>query len=109
MGWLRLVGSLKLLVSFAEFRLFHRALLQKRPIILRSLLRVATPCLQVHGSFSSTEPYDYWPLVLKETCNVWHPMHLRHPVMTQTCGAHQPSDQEYCSNNNVNPEDTKFV
>ena len=43
MGWLRLVGSLKLEVSFAEYRLFHRALLQKRLIILRSLLHVATP------------------------------------------------------------------
>jgi len=43
MGWLRLVGSLKLYVSFAEYRLFYRALLQKRPIILRSLLIVATP------------------------------------------------------------------
>ena len=30
MGWLRLVGSLKLYVSFAEFHLFYRALLQKR-------------------------------------------------------------------------------
>ena len=43
MGWLRLVGSLKLQVSFAEYRLFYRALLQKRPIILKSLLIVATP------------------------------------------------------------------
>ena len=42
MGWLRLVGSLKLQVSFAEYRLFYRALLQKRPVILRSLLIVAT-------------------------------------------------------------------
>jgi len=33
MGWLRLVGSLKLYVSFAEYGLFYRALLQKRPII----------------------------------------------------------------------------
>ena len=33
MGWLRLVGTIKLYVSFAEYRLFHRALLQKRPII----------------------------------------------------------------------------
>jgi len=33
-----LVGSLKLYVSFAEYHLFYRALLQKRPIILRSLL-----------------------------------------------------------------------
>jgi len=43
MGWLRLVGSLKLDLSFAEHSLFYRALLQKRPIILRSLLIVATP------------------------------------------------------------------
>jgi len=43
MGWLRLVGSLKVQVSFAEYRLFYRALLQKRPIILRSLLIVAAP------------------------------------------------------------------
>jgi len=43
MGWLRLVGSLKWQVSFAEYCLFYRALLQKRPIILRSLLIEATP------------------------------------------------------------------
>ena len=35
--------SLKLLVSFAEYSLFYRALLQRRPIILRSLLIEATP------------------------------------------------------------------
>ena len=40
---LQLVRSLKLEVSSAEYRLFHRVLLQKRPIILRSLLIVATP------------------------------------------------------------------
>ena len=45
MGWLRLVGSLKLYVSFAKYSLFYRALLQKRPVILRSLLIVATPYL----------------------------------------------------------------
>jgi len=43
MGWLRLVGSLKLQVSLADYSLFNRALLQKRPIIIRSLLIVATP------------------------------------------------------------------
>jgi len=31
-GWLRLVGFLTLYVSFAEYRLFYRALLQKRLI-----------------------------------------------------------------------------
>jgi len=48
MGWLRWVGSLKLQVTFAKYRLFYRALLQKRLIILRSLLIVATPC-QTHS------------------------------------------------------------
>ena len=43
MGWLQLVGSLKLQVSFAEYHLCYRALLQKRPIILMSLLMVAIP------------------------------------------------------------------
>jgi len=43
MGWLRLVGPLKLQVSLAEYRLFYRDLLQKSPIIWRSLLIVATP------------------------------------------------------------------
>ena len=43
MGWLRVLGSLKLQVSFAEYRLFYKALLHKRPIILRSPLIVATP------------------------------------------------------------------
>jgi len=42
-GWLRLVGSLKSQVSFAEYRLFYRALLPKRPMIWRSLLVEATP------------------------------------------------------------------
>jgi len=43
MGWLRSVGSIKLQVSYAEYRLFHRALLQKRPLILSILLAKATP------------------------------------------------------------------
>ena len=42
-GWLRLVGSLKLLVSFVEYRLFYRSLLHKRPVVLRSLLVAASP------------------------------------------------------------------
>ena len=45
MGWLQLVGSLKVQDSFAEYSLFYRGLLQKRTIILRSLLIVATPYL----------------------------------------------------------------
>jgi len=42
-GWLRSVGSIKLQVSFAEYCLFYRALLQKRPIIVSILLTKATP------------------------------------------------------------------
>ena len=42
MGWLRLVESIKLDVSFAEYRLFCRALLQKRPTILSILLTKVT-------------------------------------------------------------------
>jgi len=40
---LRWVGSFKLNVSFAEYSLFYRALLQKRLTILRSLLVIAAP------------------------------------------------------------------
>jgi len=43
MGWLRWVGSIKWQVSFAEYSLFYRSLLQKRPIILSILLTKATP------------------------------------------------------------------
>jgi len=43
MRWLQWVNSLKLQVSFAEYSLFYRALLQTRPLILRSLVIVATP------------------------------------------------------------------
>jgi len=41
--WLRSVGSIKLQVSFAEYRLFYRGILQKRLIILSILLTKATP------------------------------------------------------------------
>jgi len=43
MGWLRLVGSLKLQVSFAKEPYKRDDILQKRPIILRNLLILATP------------------------------------------------------------------
>ena len=40
MGWLPLVGSLKLFVSFAKEPYKRDYILQKRPVILRSLLIV---------------------------------------------------------------------
>ena len=43
MEWLWLVGSLKIQVSIAEYTLIYRALWQKRPRFLGSLLIVATP------------------------------------------------------------------
>ena len=43
MGWLQVVGFFKFYISFAEYRLFYRALLQKRPTILRSLIIEANP------------------------------------------------------------------
>ena len=43
MGWLRLVGCLKSYVSFAKEPYKRDYILQKRPIILRRLLIVATP------------------------------------------------------------------
>jgi len=43
MGWLRFVGALKLQVSFAKEPYKRDDIQQKRPIILRSLLLVATP------------------------------------------------------------------
>jgi len=43
MGWLWLVGSIKLYVSFAKEPYKRDDILQKRPVILRSLLIVANP------------------------------------------------------------------
>jgi len=43
MGWLRLVGALKVQVSFAKEPYKRDDILQKRPIILRRILIVATP------------------------------------------------------------------
>ena len=43
MRWLRLVGSIKLQVSFAKEPYKRDDILQKRPVILSILLTVATP------------------------------------------------------------------
>jgi len=57
MGWLRLVGSLKWYVSFAKEPYKTDNIMQKRPIIIRTLLIVATPYSSqnsywdCHGSF----------------------------------------------------------
>jgi len=54
MGWLRLVGSLKLNVSFAKEPYKRDYILQQRPMIVRSLLIVATPYLGITPVMSDT-------------------------------------------------------
>ena len=56
-GWLPSVCSFKLYVSFAEYSHFNMALLQKRPIISRSLLIEATPYRSVH--FAHTRKHTH--------------------------------------------------
>ena len=48
MGWLWLVGSIKLQVSFAKEPYKRDNILQKRPVILSILLTVATPYPHTH-------------------------------------------------------------
>ena len=67
MGWIWLGGSLKSYVSFAKKPYERDDILQKRPMILRSLLIVATP----HDLLSL---YKYTELVID--LMLWHPMHL---------------------------------
>jgi len=92
MGWLRLVDSLKWKVSLAEYRLFCRALLQKRLIILRSLLVVATPYgnsdsrlvilrrpCWVRDSlkcFLRTQTHTFWSFFAPIGKSCWHMTHL---------------------------------
>jgi len=51
LGWLRLVSSLKLQDSVAKEPYKRDNILQKRPIILRSLLIVATPYRDTDGQY----------------------------------------------------------
>jgi len=60
MGWLRLVGSLKLSVSFAKEPYKRDYILQKRPVILRSLLIVATPYVDILSVSDLFEPPAEW-------------------------------------------------
>jgi len=66
MGWLRLVGPLELYVSFAKEPYKRDDVLQKRPMILRSLRIVGSPYRaakthrmpDLYRLFSAKEPYD---------------------------------------------------
>jgi len=59
MGWLWLVGSLKLWVSFAKEPYKKEDILQKRPVILMSLLIVATPYVFVSTVYVRMYVYIY--------------------------------------------------
>jgi len=78
--WLRSIGSLKLQVSFAKEPYKRDDFLQKRPIILRSLLLVATPwywmMVYIHtrtSIYPNTYPYIR---ILHRNIKA-HPSHLR--------------------------------
>jgi len=76
MGWLRLVGSIKLPVSFAEYCLFYRALLQKRPVIVSILLTKSTryQCVYVVTHVNSTDALIYEWFMTKSSS--WHTHHV---------------------------------
>jgi len=59
MRWLRSVGSIKWWVSLAEYCLFYRALLQKRPIILSMLLTKDNPYSPLLLKHRPPDPINY--------------------------------------------------
>jgi len=80
MGCLRSVGSIKSYVSFAEYRLFYRALLQKRPYnfidptnrihpIFAALAENATHCYTLHQTENTLQH------ILRKMSTTWHPRH----------------------------------
>jgi len=77
MRWLTLGGPLQLYVTFAEYSLFYRALLQKRPVILRSLLVVATPYRlgPWDSNFSSFSVYSCSSAVLSGCRGIYFCLH----------------------------------
>ena len=73
MGWLRLVGRLLeiiLDVCFAEYSLFYRALLQMRPMILRSLLLQMRPMI-LRSLLMVATPHRVWRGLVGSHF-VWH-------------------------------------
>ena len=97
MGWLRLVGSLKLQVSFAKDPYEKDYILQKRPIILRSLLIVATPYR------SSTEKCSHFPqkdlyTFHRKICTFstgMHPFHTKICTLSSERYVHFLSSERY--------------
>jgi len=99
MGWLRLVGSLKLQVSFAEYSLFYRALLQQRPIIWRGLLIVATPSyvLCILLGVSHTSPSQLQVSFAKEPYKLCISLGNTWGVLCRLLGVHHTSPRMSCA------------
>ena len=113
MGWLRSVGSLKLQVSFAEYRHFYRALLQKIPLILSILLTEATSnghvcardfCVRfasrlIHtNTYAHTHTHQLRAVVFFNSCRKWEfcihlfihtPAHSKHIQTSTRTHTHQ--------------------
>jgi len=85
---IRLVGSLKLWVSFAEYSLFYRALLQKGPTFRRSLLIVATLLsLLTHMHHNTMEASLRGGIEIYPRVNVTH-VNESWIHMTESCHTH---------------------
>jgi len=97
---LRLVGSLKLDVSLAEHSPFYKALLQKRPIILRSLLIVATPSTTSQRSWMYPVAHTH----MNESCHTytyeWVMSHIHDisAVLNASCRTYTHEWVTYTSN-----------
>jgi len=80
---LRCVGSLKLQVSFEEYCLLYGVLLQKRPIVLRSLLIVATP--YVYTWHSNVRCICMYVPVWRAPCDaLMHELYVWYTYMCET-------------------------
>jgi len=102
MGWLRLVGCLKVYVSLQNIGLFCRSLLQKRPIFLSILLIVATPYETPHSYVTCGMSQHIWHSSLTSVCSyetqgtyphMWHHTYMLHssfmydiPQNVTSCG-----------------------
>jgi len=85
MGWLWLVGSLTLLVSFAKVPYKRDDILQKRPIILRSLLILATP-YEYRRRLFPQHTHDGPFVCLWHMCHIWM-SHVTH--MNESCHTYE--------------------